>query len=87
MVFIVKSKLRNKQEIKKAKTKEISFKVCSDLSGELLYLGGILCLFVFSERGVNKNVHAQTGQPDLQLNPHSSRWSFITSFLKKNRLV
>lgn len=50
VVFIVKSKLRNKQEIKMAKTKEISFKVCSNLSGELLlYLGGILCLFVFQK--------------------------------------
>lgn len=49
MVFIVKSKLRNKQEIKMAKTKEISFKACSNLSGELLYLGGILCLFVFQK--------------------------------------
>lgn len=37
MVFIVKSKLRNKQEIKIAKTKEVSFKVCSNLSRELLY--------------------------------------------------
>ena len=32
-----------------AKTKAISFKVCSNLSGELLYLGGILCLFVFQK--------------------------------------
>lgn len=50
MVFIVKSKLRNKQEIKMAKTKEISFKLCSNLSGELLYVGGILCLFAFQKK-------------------------------------
>lgn len=86
MVFIVKSKLRNKQEIKMAKTKEISFKVCSNLSGELLYLGGILCLFVFSERGVNKNVRTQTGQLDLQLNPYASHWSFIISFFFKKKI-
>lgn len=50
VVFIVKSKLRNKQEIKMAKTKEISFKLCSNLSGELLYVGGILCLFAFQKK-------------------------------------
>lgn len=50
MVFIVKSKLRNKQEIKMAKTKEISFKLCSNLSGKLLHVGGILCLFAFQKK-------------------------------------
>lgn len=32
-----------------AKTKEISFKVCSNLSGKLLNFGGILWLFVFQK--------------------------------------
>lgn len=37
----------------------------------------------FSKKGVNKNVHTQTGQLDLPLNLHVSQWSFIISFLKR----
>lgn len=37
----------------------------------------------FSKKGANKNVHMQTGQLDLPLNPHVSQWSFIISFLKR----
>jgi len=70
-----------------AKTKEISFKVCSNLSGEAALFGRDSLFICFSERGVNKNVHGQTGQLDLQLNPHDSHWSLIISFFRKIRLA